>query len=127
MDMVELARRAVACRRWRWMPGMIDDTFERILNVYHVGPSSFSYLVADGEGRTFETATMPGLPFFEDPATLGWLLALVREAWGTFGVACTAHDGGSWSCFIPGAICEEMVSEGATECEALVAALEAAP
>jgi len=57
-DWQELGRRAVACRGWRWMPGMLTPPW---------APRSLE--PPDGY-----------LPDFRDPATLGCLLALVREA-----------------------------------------------
>jgi len=88
--MLDLARRAAACRGWRWMPGM------RILG---------------GSRVTESTLAVQGwcLPDLRDPATLGCLLALVREA-------TTAY---ASLTFEPGYL--------HTEVENLVAALEAAP
>jgi len=129
-NLEELARRAVACKRWRWMPGM--------LVVY---PPSVSAHLESKEGpfpglkvtvcfrhteRDEEpyTGTRPDLT---DPATLGCLLALVREAWGQ-GVYLLP-DGG-W--YVKGARLQDGSTIGlgicaASEEEALVAALEAAP
>ena len=82
------------------------------------------------EGRYPRRSVLPDLT---DPATLGCLLALVREAWGD-PTACAAPDGlghvafqiwGVWtsqSTPLP-----ECVGKGDTEAEALVASLEAAP
>ena len=52
--MVALAERAIACKGWRWLPGM------RIINAGYRGIER---------------------PDLSDPATLGCLVALVREAW----------------------------------------------
>ena len=124
MKLEELGRRAVACKHWRWMPGMLmhdggwgirylwsDDTWHH--GVARDGQS----WVRIPHGRLFE-------PDLSDPATLGCLLALVRIAYGdpSFVVRCVA---GLWY--------EEsnkrtLVARGSdTEAEALVAALEAAP
>ena len=115
--MTELAKRVIACKHWRWMPGM------RLQNGYILKDEDFPTL---GD----ECGWFPDLT---DPATLGCLLALVREAWGD-PTACAAPDGlghvafqiwGVWtsqSTPLP-----ECVGKGDTEAEALVASLEAAP
>jgi hypothetical protein len=117
MNIEDLGRRAVACRHWRWMNGMLllphvdgcecceDRNFPR--KAAHL-PSVFP--------------TEVDVPDFSDPATLGCLLHLVREAWG--GTAYHVRpDGLHWRvwAFEPGA------RVYATEAEALVAALEDAP
>jgi hypothetical protein len=69
------------------------------------------------------------LPDLTDPATLGCLLALVREAWGddeAYAIPWHDEDGGWTICVREAERCIT-VSEGNTEAEALVAALEAAP
>lgn len=120
-----LARRAVACPGWRWMPGMlaraIDSGHEaRITKVYGHGSAE----VVDREGRS-EWGLSEAAPDLDDPATLGCLLALVREAWSapqTY-VSITECD---WAiCWVPIAGGGHRI-EGDTEAEALVAALEAA-
>ena len=68
-ELQALARRAVACPRWRWMPGM---AFLWCGDLHRV---------ADREPGTLRTDGSL-LPDLTDPATLGCLLALVREAWG---------------------------------------------
>ena len=71
-----LGRRAVACKDWRWMPGM--------LLLPHVDGCECC------EDRNFprRAARLPAVfttdidaPDLSDPATLGCLLHLVREAW----------------------------------------------
>jgi hypothetical protein len=73
--MIALARRAVACKGWRWLRGMLrhDD---------------YRYVGSGVWARWSDTASvmtalhMPDqLPDLTDPATRGCLLALVREAW----------------------------------------------
>jgi hypothetical protein len=64
------------------------------------------------------------LPDLNDPATVGCLLALVREAWGDPRAYVRAGYGWEW---ITDYCVEELPPGGETEAEALVAALEAAP
>lgn len=66
--MTDLARRAVACKGWRWMPGMRWWTEDDLGRLDDYQPE---YM-----GRPHDA-----LPDLTDPATLGCLLALVREAW----------------------------------------------
>lgn len=120
---LDLARRAVACKRWRWMPGMLG----------HAQPAGrFSCRVDDTRRDVHALKGAKALPDLDDPATLGCLLALVREAWGpSVSIVCT--DAG-WAMRLQGGAVgmPELVQGGgspwhATEAEALVAALEAAP
>ena len=64
------------------------------------------------------------LPDLTDPATLGCLLALVREAWGERTIGIEWEDGEAAGWLITGIEHNEI--SGDTEAEALVAALEAA-
>lgn len=76
-----IAKRAVACKHWRWMPGMLAR-YDQLSGAWHRCPKRLrdvpKYLALDPE------AAWPDLT---DPATLGCLLALVRDAWdGTYTV-----------------------------------------
>jgi hypothetical protein len=122
-EMIALGRRAVACKVWRWMPGM------RWI-VSRVAPlEDYAGRIVDGGRRAPDG---PGLPDLSDPATLGCLLALVREAWEDPHLY-TLHDihwtvrlrDGVTTAFEPED--DSWVGTGATEAQALVAALEAAP
>jgi hypothetical protein len=73
-------------------------------------------------------------PDLTDPATIGCLLALVRDAWGDPLLAVHCQVPGEWDLVRPGDFHPENVCyvdgpmiDGETEAEALVAALEAAP
>ena len=130
-----LARRVVACKGWRWLPGT--------LRLRATPPSRRDYLLREGRvpdcGDPWVYEDWPVIPALTDAATLGCLLALVREAWPdewtdyavpvyngfdgwTFGVIAGAFGPGKVTC---------VFTRGETwhpsEAEALVAALEAAP
>ena len=124
--MSELAERAVACKHWRWMPGMalcyggfrvLSEEENREHTIY--GP--------DGEGdyEVIAADIYRMLPDLTDAATLGCLLALVREAHSDPN-ASVYHVDDWWWVSLEGRPVE-LYPEGATEAEALVKALEAAP
>ena len=116
MTLDDLARRAVACKRWRWLPGMLTTDGIRLVRVdpdeYSIGYSTGGYVWA---------LNADALPDLTDAATLGCLLALVREAHGD--VVWLHHDCCVWVvCGLP-----EDPGGSDTQAEALVVALESAP
>jgi hypothetical protein len=125
----ELGRRAVACKRWRWMPGMLSKKGLRVTR-----RDSDGYVVGYYENLSYIAECVPGsLPDLTDPATLGCLLALVREAWGNE-ASVSLNISSFWA--VGGAKIQKGKSAGhtinlgiwkLTEVEALVAALEVAP
>jgi hypothetical protein len=72
-----LNERAVMCKGWRWMPGMLTMDGVRI---YAVEGDTFDGFDDDSEYNNHPVEALEW-PDFTDPATLGCLLALVREAW----------------------------------------------
>lgn len=106
-----LARRAIACPAWRWLPGMLALSNSRSIWIRIVDPPN------DDISECF--------PDLSDPATLGALLALVREAFGDPTLFAECHPvGARWQTHsVDGGI----FGEGNSEAAALVAALEAAP
>ena len=117
IDMEELAKRAVACKAWRWMQGMRST--ETTLWCGH----SWS----DGR-QSWEGDTEDALPDLTDPATLGCLLHLVREGWGDDGAYTKRvyRSGGyvEWICYAPSIRYPAKMAHGQSEAECLVAALE---
>lgn len=156
-----LGLRAVACPGWRWMRGMVLGP-----DGWQVVTQDADALASDGlelahrDGRwSMDSEQVAGVgpfaddgprwPDFRDPATLGCLLALVRDAWrqpyavalaGEFsrGIGlgrdfkrwsmrgCSPRTGEPLHLAASGAHGEREIISGATEAEALVAALEAA-
>ena len=124
----ELARRAVACKRWRWMPGMLSNKGLRIVRRDYDG-----YVVGYYENLSYIAECVPGtLPDLSDPATLGCLLALVRESWGPT-ASVSVNLSGFWA--VGGATVLSGKGKGASinlgiwknsELDALVSALEVA-
>ncbi len=128
-DLIALGKRAVACAGWRLMSGMLlvdvprsgcgPVAYQRLVHCRPVSPPrSPDPSVAWEYGEP--------IPDFSDPATLGCLLALVREAWGSPSLfACDTTAGNRWEVYCPKR--SDPVAYESAEIEALVAALEAAP
>jgi hypothetical protein len=123
-EQIALAQRAVACTGWRWMSGMLRGDGFRCTWVAEderelAAPTWCANGIEWKNGRTGSK----DLPDITDPATLGCLLALMREAWGPDHI-CETRQFRTFG--------EVYVGEGRcfvhpTLAEALVAALEAAP
>ena len=126
-----LSKRAVACKGWRWMPGAATDSkFARIVATDAEGaPCAAEEGASEDDCYAVWLDGVPVLPDLTDPATLGCLLALVREAWGMpTGITVSySSDEGLWGVSWSGSTHGGWCGRGTTEAEALVAALESAP
>ena len=129
-EQTALSRRAVACKGWRWMPGAAGV----LPDARHIRVANDHAPYWGGAGlRLGNNVSRDALPDLTDAATIGCLLALVREAWGDPGFYVTRSGiyikdtdilgwdsfgilrGRGWGTFYR------------SEVEALVAALEGAP
>jgi len=127
----DLARRAVACPRWRWMPGMLDQYDRRVLDVNTGRNLGIPVWWTDAVGGDcYEMYEDPdrariewsdAVPVLSDYATLGCLLALVREAWREPDLYVWPAGGWYW------VVDHDHLVQARTEAEALVTALEDAP
>lgn len=122
-EYIELGRRAVACKGWRWMSGMRYRL--------HSSHPWFRYHgddCADDDGNPIQQAppnlqSKAALPDLTDPATLGCLLMLVREARKepTYLPTCLDTQDEAWVIHPPGPLRQTRYSSMAS---ALVATLE---
>ena len=128
-----LARRAVACKGWRWMPGMLMQIRFRDHPCAPVeagrmeqridGNRPGDYLFAHRWMGLTEEQHDP-LPDLTDPATVGCVLALVRER--TAPGVTTFCIGSEWTVGQHNALAFDLAAGWhATEAAALVDALEA--
>lgn len=128
--MTDLAKRAVACKGWRWMPGMLTLPWrDEFGDVSHP-----PWRLRTENWMPFADGHRGAIPDLTDPATLGCLLALVRERWGkmvyTVPICDDAGEIDHWLAVVPDPAedsWEWPVFNATTETAALVAALEAAP
>ena len=134
---IELGRRAVACRGWRWLPGMLTmpDCDGRTWRFASIPPDVLCTVQESGRRLRHGCRRAGLVPDLRDPATVGCLLALVREAHGDASggpVPVTAADRGDTSGGPPvwfvvwshGPCGDPFHRAEPTEAAALVAALE---
>ena len=98
-----------------WRPGML-------WYVTRAAPLESYHGRIDERGHPPTTGS--AWPDFRDPATVGVLLAVVREAWGAPSLYACIDTGGTWSV---GRDDFDVVATGPTEAAALVSAFEARP
>jgi len=122
--MRELAERAVKAKGWRWLPGMraLDSSGEE--HPARVIDHRRSVVYEDNDGAIHEgVVSRSDVPDLTDPATLGCLLTLVRDAHRDAYAYASFHDD-EWGVFDWSDL---LIAEGRSEQEALIKALEAAP
>ena len=93
-EWIDLGKRAVACKGWRWMPGMLatsTNNYHRPARIESLDGDAYGLtVVPHAEGPVFAAHHEYGIagefprgstiPDLRDPATVGCLLSLVREA-----------------------------------------------
>lgn len=123
-----LARRAVACRGWRWMQGMLIADNGAGVRFLWEDDRYLHGMAAEASGLWMRmNKDRERLPDLTDPATLGCLLALVREAWSQPSATTLAHRGRWYVVYEDTHASSWIAACMPTEAEALIAALEAAP
>ena len=76
--MTTTAQRLAAHPRFRWIPGARDSKGWRVIEV---APDGVYALVAFGMESDWERVADMGPPDLSDPATIGCLVGMLREAW----------------------------------------------
>ena len=133
-NLQELGDRLVACYWWRWMPGMLAIYGDRVLKVD--GDVLTTDEIADHrdawiDGSRHCTCAAGDLrPDLSDPATLGCVTHLAREAWASQGrLSITLDDADMWCIRIDSDTPRPesyRIGRHMTEAGALVSAIEAA-
>lgn len=136
-EMEALGRRAEATGKWRWLPGTVDTQGQRVIGQVRNGcqlwgvATTMAYLDDEPIAWAVREAVAP--PDFGDAPTLGALLELAREAWrdpeAYAGVWRCEDARGQYKWVVWGSRdgIPTILGGGATEAEAMLAALEAAP
>ena len=113
-DLIQLAKRAVACKSWKWLPGMAYTDHAGVL--WRIGTGGLMALEGDC------------LPVLNDSATKGCLLDLLRQVWKEPSITTrmiNRNERTVWRVSRLGIM--PLGGEYKSELEAMVAALESAP
>ena len=124
-----LARRAVACSRWRWMPGMLIADNGAGIRFLWEDDRYLHGMAAEVGGLWMRMGKdRERLPDLTDPATLGCLIELARRGHGptTTAIASLDPNTGAVTDWYVGNN-ERVICYADDEIEAYVSALEAAP
>ena len=113
-DLVQLAKRAVACKGWKWLSGMAYTDHAGVL--WRIGAGGLMALEGDC------------LPVLNDSATKGCLLDLLRKVYKDPSLTTHMIKRNKYNVWRVGRLgIMPLGEEYKSELEAMVAALEAAP
>ena len=115
--MSALSRRAIACKYWRWMPGMKIRSIDKVCILVS---SEGEPIYRDGYGVL--TSVPYAEPDLDDPGTLGYLEEAVRSAYK--GLVVTSRGSGWWRVETDAALWDDDCTKSFPE--ALLKALEVA-
>ena len=123
--MTGLAKRLVACKGFRWMPGMLTVTGYRLVRPQH-GMWRITQHAPENHLDCVDVADHNFVPDLTDPATLGAVESLLPPQWYVVG----SPDGWRIDCYlVPSGVSSTTVGDlhsYETRADLLIAALEAA-
>lgn len=124
----ELSRRAATCKGWRWLPGMLIQDWASGIRYFWADDKWF-HGIAEKSNTFMRITPAKSFPDLTDPATLGCLMQLVREAYADQCACVFPIDYGPagvmWQVRLTASGRQVTARHYTTEAEALVAALEA--
>ncbi len=125
-----ITSRATKCAAFRWVDGMKTLKHGRVCGEKYLVISDHDEAGSWVDCTDTLNDWQQAIPDLSDPATLGCVTQLVREAWGDrdpYVVNDSGHPRGPWFVMTNHSDAAPCIASGATEGEALIKALEAAP
>ena len=144
-DQEKSGRRALICKHWKFKRGMLVSKLSEMFSndwgvlryrIISVEVEGRVFILSDGHGYDNFAVNVEGdifIPCFDDPATLGCLVDLVKTAWDdpTIGYYCVKNIEGyavssTWIVCSAKNVKSRKIAEGLSPVDALLGALEAA-